>query len=66
MVVKKLGFWRKKYFGTRTSLILTSVVIGLLTAICAVILKNAVSFIQESVHQISISEVMTIALLLIH
>ena len=56
MVVKKLGFWRKKYFGTRTSLILTSVVIGLLTAICAVILKNAVSFIQESVHQISISE----------
>lgn len=56
MVVKSIGIWRKKYFGTRTSLILTSIVIGLLTAVCAVILKNGVSLIQNWVHQISINE----------
>jgi CIC family chloride channel protein len=56
MVVKKLGIWRKRYFGTRTSLILTSVVIGLLTAVCAVILKNGVAFIQQTVHELSINE----------
>lgn len=56
MVVKKLGVWRRKYFGARTSLILTSVVIGLFTAVCAVILKNGVSLIQQFVHHISIAE----------
>ncbi|MFZ7145985.1 MAG: hypothetical protein ACO1G6_11655, partial [Bacteroidota bacterium] len=56
MVVKKLGIWRRKYFGARTSLILTSVVIGLFTAVCAVILKNGVSLIQQFVHHISIAE----------
>ena len=35
---------------------LTSVVIGLLTALCAVVLKNSVHFIQQWVHQISIAE----------
>ena len=56
MVTKKIGIWRRRYFGTRTSLMLTSVVIGLLTALCAVVLKNSVHFIQQWVHQISIAE----------
>ncbi len=54
MVVKKLGIWRKKYFGARTSLILTSAVIGLLTALCAVFLKVGVNTIQRWVHHVSI------------
>lgn len=35
---------------------LTSVVIGLLTALCAVVLKNSVHFIQQWVHQVSIAQ----------
>ena len=35
---------------------LTSVVIGLLTALCAVVLKNGVKFIQQWVHHVSIAQ----------
>jgi len=56
MVTKKIGIWRRRYFGTRTSLMLTSVVIGLLTALCAVVLKNGVKFIQQWVHHVSIAQ----------
>ncbi len=53
---KLIGIWRKKYFGSRTSLILTSILIGLLTALCAVLLKNGVHFIQQWVHDVSIGQ----------
>ena len=53
MNTKKIGFWRKKYFGSRTSLILASVFIGLVTSLSAVILKNGVHLIQTQVHKIS-------------
>lgn len=56
MVTKKIGIWRRRYFGTRTSLILTSAVIGLLTALCAVVLKNGVQIIQNWVHHVTIKE----------
>jgi CIC family chloride channel protein len=48
--------WRIKYFGRKTSLVLTSIVIGLLTALCAVLLKNGVYFIREWVHYVSINQ----------
>jgi CIC family chloride channel protein len=49
----RIGAIRKKYFGTRTSLILTSIAIGLLTALSAVVLKKGVGFIQHWVQTIS-------------
>ena len=48
--------WRLKYFGPRASLMLTSVFIGLLTALCAVVLKNGVSLIRNLIYQISIHQ----------
>ncbi len=53
MRTHRIGFLRKKYFGTRTSLILTSIVIGLFTALGAVILKNGVHLIHDWVEMIS-------------
>jgi CIC family chloride channel protein len=52
----KLGAWRKKYVGNRTSLFLASIFIGLITALCAVLLKNGVHIIRELVHTISIKQ----------
>jgi chloride channel protein, CIC family len=46
----------KKYFGRKTLLILTSVIIGLLTALSAVLLKNGVHFIRDWVHYISVTQ----------
>src|ERR1041385_2691107 len=51
-----IGIWRKKYFGSKTSLILTSIAIGLLTALSAVILKNGVRVIQEWVQYVSLTK----------
>src|SRR5690349_6223211 len=56
MSSRTIGIWRKKYFGSRTSLILTSIVIGLLTALSAVVLKNGVHLIQQWVHYVSIRQ----------
>src|SRR5690242_2812355 len=56
MNLLKVRKWRIKYFGRKTSLILTSIIIGLLTAFCAVLLKNGVHLIQEYVHEISINQ----------
>jgi CIC family chloride channel protein len=53
MKTRDIGLFRKRYFGTRTSLILTSVVIGLLTALSAVLLKNGVYLIEFVVHYFS-------------
>lgn len=38
----RLRYWRRRYMGERTSLIITSVVIGLLSSLCAVALKKGV------------------------
>src|SRR5580698_4208835 len=46
--------WRKKYLGSRTSLILASIAIGLLTALSAVLLKTGVHIIQEWVQYLSL------------
>src|SRR5436190_13985787 len=54
MSAQRIGILRRKYFGTRTSLILTSIVIGLLAALGAVLLKNGVAIIQNSVENISV------------
>jgi chloride channel protein, CIC family len=48
--------WRIKYFGRKTSLILASIVIGLVTALCAVILKNGVHIIQIWVHYATVDQ----------
>lgn len=42
-----------KYFGRRTFLILTSILIGLLTALSAVLLKRGVMYIQHAVEYIA-------------
>lgn len=54
--IKKIGIWRRKYFSNRTTLILTSILIGLLTALCAALLKNGVHFMQRWVHSVSANQ----------
>lgn len=51
-----ISHWRRKYFGTKTSLILTSIAIGLLTALSAVLLKNGVRLIKEWVEYVSLTK----------
>jgi CIC family chloride channel protein len=52
----RIGLLRKRYFGVRTSLILTSILIGLLTALCAVFLKNGVRLIRHWAQYLSIGQ----------
>jgi len=40
----RLRYWRRRYLGERTSLIITSVIIGLCSSLCAVALKTGVHF----------------------
>lgn len=40
----RMRYWRRRYLGERTSLVITSVVIGLCSSLCAVALKMGVHF----------------------
>jgi CIC family chloride channel protein len=51
----RVGLWRKRFIGKRTSLILISIIIGLLTALSAVLLKNGVHLIQQFVNFIVVN-----------
>jgi CIC family chloride channel protein len=51
----RIGLWRKRFVGKQTSLIIISIVIGLVTALSAVLLKNGVRLIQEFVNYIIIN-----------
>lgn len=46
----RIAALRRKIFGNKTSLLLTSIIIGLLASCCAVILKNGVHLIRYWVH----------------
>jgi len=46
----RIAALRRKIFGNKTSLLLTSIIIGLLASGCAVILKNGVHLIRYWVH----------------
>lgn len=53
MNLPHVGIWRKKHFDNQTSLIFTSIIIGLLSALCAVLLKNGVHLIQQCTHYLT-------------
>ncbi|MBK7751870.1 MAG: hypothetical protein IPI41_04450 [Flavobacteriales bacterium] len=40
----RMRIWRRRYLGARTSLVIISVLIGLLSSLCAVALKKGVHF----------------------
>ncbi len=47
--------WGRRHIGKKTSLLLASIVIGLVTSLCAVLLKNGVHLIQGFVNFVSIN-----------